>query len=78
MKFLIDFGYNIIREGGWTMEKKEKTKGFCVIQCEAGNKSVPNMTKKDCMERARVSGCSSSWQSYQEMWAPRLSHKSFS
>jgi len=60
------------------MEKKKRSKGFCVIKCGAGNESLPNTTKTDCMERARVSGCSSSWQSYEETWASRLSHKSFS
>jgi hypothetical protein len=60
------------------MEKKKRSTGFCVIKCEAGNESLPDMTKTDCMESARVSGSSSSWQSYEETWAPRLSHKSFS
>lgn len=60
------------------MEKKKESRGNCMIKCEAGEESLPDMTKTDCMERARVSGCSSSWQSYEETWAPRLSHKSFS
>ncbi len=60
------------------MELKKRTKGVCIIQCEAGSESLPDMTKTGCMERARASGCSPSWQTYEETWAPRLSHKSFS
>ena len=37
------------------MEKKKRPKGICVIKCEAGNESFPDMTKTDCKERARVS-----------------------
>jgi hypothetical protein len=41
-----------------------------MIKCQAGEESFSDMTKRDCMERAKVSGCNYSWRSYNEIWTP--------
>ena len=35
------------------MEKKKGSLGNCMIKCETGEESFSDMTKTDCMERAK-------------------------
>jgi hypothetical protein len=48
------------------MEGKKRSKGICVIMCEGGEESFPNMTRGDCTEKAKLCGCSCSWRSSSE------------
>ena len=45
------------------MEKRKQSRGICTIRCTSGTETFRDMTRKECMERASVSGCAPSWTS---------------